>query len=378
VSLEEDSKSDASQRVRLSTWFVLTVIVALACEVGARLDDLFFEGIPFSAAPTFEGLFIPGPNGVRLGRPNAQWKKVRLNSFGFRSPEIPKTPPAGCERWMFLGASETFGEPSVANTEYPAKLRSLLDLSSCTEIVNTAFPGLGPPFLPAYYRAAVAQYAPTKVFFYPSTHLYLGGLQGRKKPPTPPVTPNAAPIPVKPAISLAAIVNSSRVLERLHDSLHMPGFIQKRRLEKWIANAAANKPDDWRFAQVPDERLEFMLEDLRELIDAIRASGAEPILMTHAIRATYPPRAEDRSDLFAMRAYVPQASEEVLAEFEYIADDKLRELAAATNARLIDVARLMDGKRDRFIDLVHFSSQGHADVAQLIKNEMDKHAAAAR
>ena len=150
----------------------------------------------------------------------------------------------------------------------------------------------------------------------------------------------------------------------------MPAFIQKRRVQTWIDNSSKDKSADWFFNTVPQERLDFLVEDLTELLDAIRKSGAEPILMTHAVRSANPPRPEDQADLFAMRVYVPQASEAVIAEYDYVADEKIRELARTTNTRLIDIAKALDGKRNLFIDLVHFSPEGHAEVARLIDSDL--------
>jgi hypothetical protein len=39
--------------------------------------------------------------------------------------------------------------------------------------------------------------------------------------------------------------------------------------------------------------------------------------------------------------------------------------------RVIDVAQLMNGRRDQFIDLVHFTPAGHAEIAALIAKDMD-------
>ena len=82
-------------------------------------------------------------------------------------------------------------------------------------------------------------------------------------------------------------------------------------------------------------------------------------------------------DLYSMRRYVPRASESVIAAFEYRAADAVRKLGAAEHVTVIDVAKLLDGRRDRFIDLVHFTEAGHEEVAQLIVREMsatDSHA----
>ena len=94
--------------------------------------------------------------------------------------------------------------------------------------------------------------------------------------------------------------------------------------------------------------------------------------MTHAVRVTSPPRADDQDDLDAMRVYVPRAPARVLAAFEYAAADVIREVARETDTRLIDVAREVSGSRDLFVDLVHFAPRGHERVATLIVDDLER------
>jgi hypothetical protein len=71
-----------------------------------------------------------------------------------------------------------------------------------------------------------------------------------------------------------------------------------------------------------------------------------------------------------MRVYLPRASEDVIAQFEYAAAERTRALAKETNTRVIDVAAQLSGRRERFVDLVHFSNEGNDEVASLIVEEM--------
>jgi hypothetical protein len=164
----------------------------------------------------------------------------------------------------------------------------------------------------------------------------------------------------------------SRLLGRLRDTAEIPAFIQKYLNRKSVAALLADEPDGSLFERVPEERLELLAEDLRVLVESIRRSGAEPVLMTHAVRTTSPPRAEDLHDLSGMRVYVPRASEAILAQFEYAAADTTRRVARDMNVRLIDVAAQLDGQRDMFIDLVHFAPVGHAEVARLIVADLQR------
>jgi hypothetical protein len=349
--------------IALAGWGLFAVLVGSMCEVGARLDDWFFEGVPVLSSPSFPALFTNDETGMRHGVPGARWKKVQLNNLGLRGPDVPVERRDGCSRWMFLGASETFGDPAVSNKEYPARVRALTAAGPCREILNTAFPAFDVRAMTRYYEFYMARFKPDVVFIYPPTHFYLGEVAPRNTNSPAASTGTAAPKP-------ASFLETSRFFERLKDTAEVPGFIQKRRVQRWIEAAERDHDAAWHYTTVPEERLEMLADDLRILVELVRATGAEPVLMTHAVRVASPPRIEDVPELYAMRVYVPRASEEVLAAFEYAAAVRVRTLATETQTRLIDVAQVMNGRRDRFVDLVHFSNEGNDEVAHLIVNGM--------
>jgi hypothetical protein len=362
----------------LAGWAAFGLVALVFCEIGSRLDDWFFEEVPVFENPSYEAMFTFDENGLRRGIPGSRWKKVALNNLGMRGADVPQKSAGECRRWMFLGASETFGEPSMADAEFPARVRALArQQSRCVDVINTAYPGIAPQGLLRYYHTALRPYAPDVVFVYASTHFYLAedGPRAIATPApaaSPPAASSSRPPAASRALSLGSIVGSSRFLERLKDSAEVPAMIQQMRLRRWIEAASSGKPANWAFTRVPEERLELLSADLRELVAEIRASGAEPVLMTHAVRVTSPPREEDHTDLYAMRRYVPRASEAVLADFEYRAAETVRKLGAELDLEVIDVARELNGKRDRFIDLVHFSQAGHEDVAKLVVSSMSE------
>jgi hypothetical protein len=362
---EEKSVSPWRARfIALLGWGAFACIAGVMCEVGARLDDWFFEDVPVLASPSFTGLFAPDDDGMRLGVPHARWKKVRLNNLGLRGPDVRVEPIAGCPRWMFLGASEAFGDPAQSDREFPARVLARTEAAGCRDVLNTAFPAYDVRNITRYYQFYLAHYRPDVVFIYPPTHFYLANEISPRNldPPKAPGTARTAPKP--------SLLERSRFFERLKDSAEVPAFLQKRRVARWIADAEKGRPADWHFTQVPAERLDMLAGDLRDLIELVRANGAEPVLITHAVRVAAPPREEDRSDLYGMRVYLPRATEDVIARFEYAAAERTRAVAKETNTRLVDVAAQLSGRRERFVDLVHFSNEGNDEVARLIVEDM--------
>jgi hypothetical protein len=352
--------------VQFAGWFAFGLIILVMAEIGARSDDLFFDDVPFASNPSYEALLTTDEFGNRHGVPHARWKKVSLNNLGMRGPDVDPAPRPDCARWMFVGASETFGEPAMDASEYPARVRALVAPHKCIDVMNTAFPGYDLHALTALYRTRLAALRPQVVFVYPPTHFYLGEI----KPKNPaPARQTQGQRDDKPRGF--GLIERSRFFQRLLDSAEVPQIIQKRRVAKWIAAAEAGRPADWHFNSVPQDRLELLDADLRELIELIRDGGAEPVLMTHAVRSADPPRPLDLPDLANMRVYVPRASERILADFEYAAAERVRRVGADSGVRVIDVAQLMNGRRDQFIDLVHFTPAGHAEIAALIAKDMD-------
>jgi hypothetical protein len=371
------STSPASSTPRkLLGWAAFAAVVVVCCELGARLDDAFFEEVPFFANPSYEAMFTIDEHGLRRGKPAARWKRVALNNLGMRGADVPARSAEGCQRWMFLGASETFGEPSMSDAEFPARVRTLArQHSRCVDVMNTAYPGIPPRALRSYYASALSQYAPDVVFIYASTHFYLAEAGPRE--PAPVAAPRPPPVQTDEPWSVGSLLAKSRFLERMKDTAEVPASIQKMRLRRWIEAASAGKPAGWAFDRVPEQSISLLESDLRELVATIRDSGATPVLLTHAVRVTDPPRDDDHTDLYSMRRYVPRASEQILAAFEYQAAEAVRKLGQQEHVRVIDVARLLSGRRDQFIDLVHLTEKGHDAVAQLVVQEMigaDSHA----
>jgi hypothetical protein len=141
-----------------------------------------------------------------------------------------------------------------------------------------------------------------------------------------------------------------------------------RRLRvEWVIRAkTSGKPADWFFPDVPRDRLDQFHDDLAALVDAIRASGAEPVLLTHALRAASPPRPDDWQDLQDMRLFYPRASHRTLVAFEDAVAVAVKELGREKGVPVIDVAAALNGHRAWFADLVHFTDDGAAEVAKVI------------
>jgi hypothetical protein len=337
---------------------VLVVAAMLCCaELAARVDDWIRFDVPFTHTPDeVTDLRVRDSLGFH-GRPHGRYHQWRLNNFGFRGRDITPLPAAGCTRVLALGASETMGYYETAGKEYPAQLADSLQKFGCYEVLNGGIPGMSLKTIVAFWNAYARRFAPQVVLIYPSPTFYLGNeVSG-----WPPVTATVATIGPPPAVP-----PRPRLIDRLHQTLHTPDVIQRKRLERWIRLETAGKPDSWYFHNPPADRLAIFLRDLDSLVTDIRAAGAVPVVMSHATRTSFPGRAEDGLLLLGWHRYAPRASADVMLRFERIVSDSVRVFAARKRIPLVDIDSALTGHYQLFGDVVHFTDEGAARVAGTI------------
>lgn len=338
----------------------------VSAEITARLDDWLYRDVPLLATPDKDRDLFVWDGGILWGRPHGRFEKWRLNEFGFRGPEIQLTPAAGYTRVMVLGASESFGLYESENKEFPAQLAHLLDRLGSYEVVNAAVPGLTLRTMTPYWERWAAQFRPDIVVVYPSPLFYLVNNWPRQKAPRT-AQEKAPRMEIQ---SEKAPTLRPRLLSHMKNVFHVPDFIQQWRNQRNIEANTAGMAPDWFFQVVPQDRLDFFAADLEELTASIRKCGAQPILLTHAIRSAAPPRPEDSADLHAMRVQLPRATAEVMPEFECAANRQVVDLGAKCDVPVINVAEVMNGRREWFADLVHFTDEGASVIAGLVADRI--------
>ena len=255
---------------------------------------------------------------------------------------------------MILGASESFGLYEAAGREYPAQLAQALQKSGCYEVVNAAVAGMSVRSMHALWTHWASRFQPHIVAIYPTPGFYLGSVSPsdvstRRSPPHP--SPWWTP----------------RLMDRAVDRLEYPAFWQRRRVAGWLADARRGRPPSWLYQQVPEDRLRDFLDDLEALVLAVSASGARPVLVTHATAFHLPPKENEMEALYAWYASAPRATGLVPIEFEHAAAEGMRNLSRRHGLALVDAAARMYGRREWFArDLSHFSEAGAGAMADLI------------
>jgi hypothetical protein len=328
----------------------IVVVTALAAEVMARIDDVVRMGTPFFSSPAYTNLMMRDSLGIR-GRPFAQYQKWRMNSAGFRSPEVSLAPDPHCVRVAVIGASETLGYYESPRKEFPAQLADSLGRTGCYEVLNTAVAGMSLPAAIQLWDGWVSRFRPDVVVIYVPPAFYLAD-----DPPT--FAPREARGPDKEGTRF-----SPRILDRLRDRIEYPAFIQRRRVARGLERAVVGRPATWFFREVPAERLSLYRAHLDSLVSSIMQKGAVPVLVTHAMRFSNPPSAEDLDLLRSWRRFTPRATDDVLLEFERAAAGITVDEASRRGLTVVDVAALMTGHREWFADFTHFDDDGAAVAA---------------
>jgi lysophospholipase L1-like esterase len=349
----------------LIVWLFALVLIGLGAEVGARLDDWAFADVPLLASPNRgRDLTLHDEHGFH-GRPNGRFKKWKLNSHGFRSPEVPLKPDPGMTRLVVLGASETFGLYESEGKEYTAQLEELLRKRHPNiEVQNAAMAGMSLASMKPYWEQWASKGEPQYVLIYPSPMLYL-----TDRAPKPP----AAEIPTPEPLSMSEHI---RIAPRVRDTIRQAEWLKPlRRLYfqwKTKSSLAHHSEDGWIWSEPPADRLAQFSEDLRAVVRSVRSKGAVPILATHANRSPSPPPAEYVEELEAMRAFYPRASPAIIAEFEVQGRETVQRIADEEKVRCIDAAAGMTADRKGwFADEVHFTDAGARRFAGILANALE-------
>ena len=348
-------------RLRRAAYAASLLLAFLAAaEIVARIEGALKSGESLLVEPDVDAdLKLRDSHGVR-GRPGGSYMNCRLNEFGFRGPSITLLPPPGVLRVMVLGSSESFGSTEATDAEFPARLNEALHERGRIEVVNASIIGMTPRSMLPYWRNWACQFQPHVVVVYPNAFFYLNAVPAREGPTTTAAAPrDDRPHPL-----------GSRLLFRLHRTLHFPDWIQAWRDNRTLAQTDSGRPPGWLFTGVPDDRLAAFREDMDELVALIRQQGAQPFLVTHPISASTLDNSADAFQLRHMRTICPRAREDLFLSFSVAANQVVADVAKDKGIPVIDLARDMTGRREMFADLVHFNGLGASKAAELMADAL--------
>jgi hypothetical protein len=337
----------------LRTLVVYSALALVTLEVCARIDDRLRHGAALLVPYTIDAIFQPSEFGL-TGRPHARFTKWSLNSLGYRGPE----PIAGRPTVVTFGASETFGLYETPGMEYPRQLERALEHAEGGpfSVVNLAVPGMSIGKV-GYLEQAVERLHPRVAVFYASPAHYIG------------VTRPFCGRPTAPVRSEVGLVDHVRIAGKLRElGKRLLPVRTMTALRRWETERQARHLRVQ--ARVPDETIAAFTTDLGCVVDAARARGVVPVLVTHATLfgtdRSHPLGEPERQQLVAWRRFYPDLAEEGFLDLELRANAALRRFAEQNGVRVVDAELALQGGPAQFADFVHFTDRGASDLARLL------------
>ena len=329
---------------------VAVVVAACSLELTVRVDDWAQFGVPLTApAISIAELAVRDSLGFHA-RPGTTFRQFRVNSLGFRGPELETLDTA---QYLIVtaGASETFGLYETQGKEWPRQFAdSLARCGADVQVANSAFAGMSLPTVRQDFERRLRRLSPDMMVYYPTPMQYLEEL------PLTPAAPEPNSVPPLPRVR-------SRALPRFRDAakrgMPQPALDLLRRLDMWRARSATGSRAS---NEVEPERLEVFERDLRGLVGAYRAAGAVPVLVVHANRFADTTSIESRRLLTAWERFYPKFTGLAIVRFDRLAAERTLQVARDSGLLAVDPRSELLATKGSFSDFSHFNDAGSAVV----------------
>jgi hypothetical protein len=342
------------------TTVVVLLAVALGLELGVRVEDWITFGTPLlNRFRSPEELVVRTRDGMH-GRPNARFARWIMNSRGFRGPEADSAKAPGRIRVIAAGASEMFGLYESPDKEVPRQLedslRARYGMGGCggreVEVWNAALPGMSLPTVIQDLRLRVRRFEPDIVVLYATPAFYLAN-------DLPMAARRSSTDVVPPPDAIRALY--PRSWSRLRDQAKglVPGFLASWLRARRVETILRRRGAEWRFDEVPVDRVEAFEAGLREAVGAAHSVGAQVVLATHGNAFTAGSAQARPEWRVAWEKFHPRATVGVLIAFDSAARAAVLRVAADSGVVVADVSRRMaESGVLGFADYAHFNDVG--------------------
>ena len=354
-------------------WVCLSIVFVLVLELTCRIEDWVTYRTPLlSRFTTINDLVIRDADGMH-GRPNARFQKWVMNDLGVRGPAASAIPAEGTIRVITVGASETFGLRESTGREYPRQLEDSLNARSgsatCAsssrvhfEVLNAGIAGMTLPTIDQDVRNRLKRFRPAIIVVYPNPAQYLD--QAVPSEAMPDSSGSDAGPPLRASLR-------PRLFDRMRERTKnlLPDYVKTLIRQMQTRGRINEHPVDWRFTDVPVERLAQYENDLRHLVGTIRRQGATPILATHGNMFMGGRKNPDPYALVAWEMFYPRATGPTIIAVDSVA--RLATLRVGKDSAVVTVdaaERLAAAPLRAFGDFVHFTDFGSSHMADAVAN----------
>ena len=335
--------------IQITRIVVAAILAFLTLEVSARVDDHYTHGAPLLGPYEISVIYEDDELG-RRGKPNASYLKWKLNSLGFRGPELAP----GKLTVAVLGASETFGLYETEGKEYPRQLEALLRerFGENVQVASIGFAGQSVGQALFRLDENIEAVDPALLVVYPSLAAYINAPAGEgewrlgRQAPRPPF-------------------GGSRIAQRTRELLKqaLPPAVQTA-MRAWQSERTYSKDEVW--PRIPQENVDRFRTDINALIEQANAHGVEVALATHATLFGDSVEPDERLHLIDWRKFFPILAEDGFLDMERRLNDVLRETGQQHGLVVIDVANKIEPGAGNFVDFVHLNDKGAHEMASIL------------
>ena len=336
---------------KLAVMFVSACVTLVGLEAAVRIRQYIKYG---SMRNTVFKTTVDPKSGLAVPVPGQITRSIRINSRGFRSPELAVPKPAGRIRLAFLGASTTFcAEVSGNEATWPylvwKKLQSTWP-ESAFDFVNAGVPGytVAESLLNLEYRVAPLQ--PDVIIIYHASN---------------DLTLDTRELAMKQGLIAGKPGDPSKLAR-----MSLLWYLVEKNLQIMARKNAAAAAGGHLVFDPPTLSLGFR-EKLRGLVEVSQKTASVVALATFSHRARRDQSREEQSQAcLSSFYYMPYMSTEgILAGYEKY-NDRIREVAHETGAILIGGEDKIPGDAIHFNDSVHFKDAGSELMARRVANAL--------
>jgi lysophospholipase L1-like esterase len=275
---------------------------------------------------------------------------LRIDSLGFRGPEVTQQKAAGTYRIVALGDSMTFG-PHESECAYPYQLPGLLAPAS-VESINAGVEGYKSEHALLHLQQDVRPLHPDLItVFIGWNDLY----------ETNPVDEqDQQSLEASPLSRIFLVSDAAQTFRRLYFGAFRTRSANTDPTAVSVGMAALQGYQPRAYAN-----------NLRQIFQTAKASGADVVTFTWPILLS-----DQMSDAAKAKAHYPwytnQANELLAVYHDY--QDTLRKVAAQEQVPVIDNAAIFEGHGDKaplFTDSVHVTCDGQTMIAQNVAQQLE-------
>ncbi len=294
---------------------------------------------------------IDEQTGLRVPMPGFTTPRLTINNLGFRGPELPRDKPPGTYRIAFLGGSTTYcAEVSGDDKTWPYLVVEALKLAHPDrrfDYINAGVPGYTTHESLKRFEAEVSALDPDIVVIYHATNDLSGNSRKAAK-----------------AQGLSSEAGD-RTLTWL-SNWSMLAYLVEKNLRVLALQAAVDDPSNKLNAD-PTALAAPFEDDLRKLVQTVKASGAKVALVSFVTRLRRDQTPEEKkAAAVSALYYMPYMTPDGLIDGFEAYNRTIRKVAKEEGATFVDAAMAVPGDAARFADSVHFKDQGAAAIARVV------------